>query len=352
MSSAAPPRAGDLRIAVARTSATLGSSARRRGRALVVVVASATPAGRLARAGLALGAGPIRTAGLLRRTPVNPRALVATVVDGLVHSVLHGRTVTLILEELRVSRELDINLRLQGPPERLRRVTGLALADTDGTVGVPTLRAQQEDVLWLSAVLPADRFRAPGSRSQLLLHGPAGTVRVRGGRTRLSHRWSRRQYQQDRWPVRVRMDWRHRLVVSGTDPATPEPAYVVRATPDRLTLTWDDPATVSSIARFTHRGTGTVVALEGARGPDGRHQVTLDLARLVDPVADWDVEVLTSAHGPVPLRSHPGAYPSMHSIVRFPEASATTRRGPVRAGLRLTAGNALVARVRPAASAG
>ncbi|HEY5821730.1 MAG TPA: hypothetical protein VIT20_07130 [Propionibacteriaceae bacterium] len=308
--------------------------------------------GRVARTGLALAAGPVRTVGLLRRTPVNPRILAATMVDNLVQRVLEGRTVTLILDELRVSRELDVNLRLQGPSDRLSRVTGLALADGDGTVQVPTLRAQHGEALWLSATLPADQFDEPGSRRRLVLHGPDGGIRFRGGRTRLRHRWSRRLYRQDNWPVRVRLDWRRRLLVTGTRPVAPNLTYAVRAGPDTLTLLWDDPATALSMARFIHRGTGQVVVADGTHLADGRHSVTLDFERLVDPAEDWDIELLTSRRGPVRLRARPGTFPSLRSIVSFPEVSSVSRDGGSVSGtVRFSVGNTLVARVRPAADA-
>jgi hypothetical protein len=139
----------------------------------------------------------------------------------------------------------------------------------------------------------------------------------------LVHRWSKNFFAKHQWPIRVRLDLRHRLIASGRRPQTVIPYFDLECGDDGVVVKWRDPETQSSVVRLARRG-GPVVAIGSAESFDGVHSVTLDLPAMV---GEWSIQVLSAGRRPVPLALPRGRYPSLETCQTFPEIWLQTGDG-------------------------
>lgn len=255
---------------------------------------------------------------LTRVTPVRTRSgmrtLPAAVGPARARLMGAGRSrrfgAHLTLRELAVGADLDVSLRLSGPPAVRRRVVGLTLIDPAHPSGpwrsVPTTVLADADGVSLVGSLPPDCVGASRPGWWLGVTDGADVIPVAvPDRRRVAGR------------ARVRVDRRHRLWVSGHRPAATI-AHRVHVGPSTVTVSWEIPGAERS-GLHLRRGSGETREVDAAPGPGGpgAFRVELDVADLVRGArADWAIRILGADGGARPL-AWPGEV-SMAGLAAFP----------------------------------
>lgn len=262
--------------------------------------------------------------------------------------MLHGPArCSLLLEELRISKELDVSLRMSGLGTVTRNVIGVSLVAQGVMTPISSTVTCQGTTLWVAAVLPTEFFAGDGAVAELEVRGFNQRVPLRiPRRSVIRHAWAVRKLESAGWPVRVRVNRRNRLVVSGRAPRENPTPYLILADSARLTVSWRDPSLSVSLMRFVHHGTGETAIKEGKPSIAALHEVEVDLDSLEDRHYDWDIQVkgkyfwetLTPA-----ATEH-----SLHDLTPLPERLLEPYTDhTLRVKVYYTAENTLAIRVRP-----